>query len=273
MRRIGLKYISSLGSNFPAVNGGKWNLASNFYGDFNRILSETGVEQYDYETVSTFLRFIEDGMLICAARRQYIPNDTGSPYEALWMYISDEAELSPKDLASATLELSGIFDHPEAFTSVEAFEDILHGFFHLDFGRKEQDSSEKPEDEKGDKEETKQEGQKEIDSREDVVKDKKEKGRGKPARQKMSGSRIGYVGYDTLAELEIILSARFSPQYANFGLIFLTDYPVRVETSLPRIYLPELMLFQQMERERIRREEEELRRAEEEERRKEEERI
>ena len=211
MKRIGLKYISSTGKNFPAINGGKWNIASNFQGDFNKILSEAGIEADDFESISFFMRYIEEGMLLSAVRRQNVRTETGRHYESLWMFVPTDISIAKEEIALAASELAGIYGCPDALTSMEGLEDILPDIF-----RKEFESDDLP---------------------------------AAPI-SKMAGSRVGYIPYDNLAEFEVILSAGYSQQYSNFGLILITDYGVRVEASFPRVFLPELMLFQQLERQK-----------------------
>ena len=211
MKRIGLKYISSTGKNFPAINGGKWNIASNFQGDFNKILSEAGIEADDFESISFFMRYVEEGMLLSAVRRQYVRTETGRHYESLWMFVPTNISIAKEEIALAASELAGIYGCPDALTSMEGLEDILPDIFRKEFESDDRSAAPIP---------------------------------------KMTGSRVGYIPYDNLAEFEVILSAGYSQQYSNFGLILITDYGVRVEASFPRVFLPELMLFQQLERQK-----------------------
>ena len=211
MKRIGLKYISSTGKNFPAINGGKWNIASNFQGDFNKILSEAGIEADDFESISFFMRYVEEGMLLSAVRRQNVRTETGRHYESLWMFVPTDISIAKAEIALAASELAGIYGCPDALTSMEGLEDILPEIFRKEFESDDLPAAPIP---------------------------------------KMTGSRVGYIPYDNLAEFEVILSAGYSQQYSNFGLILITDYGVRVEASFPRVFLPELMLFQQLERQK-----------------------
>ena len=129
MRRIGLKYISSTGKNFPAINGGKWNIASNFQGDFNQILSEAGIEADDFESISFFMRYVEEGMLLSAVRRQNVRTETGRHYESLWMFVPTDISIAKEEIALAASELAGIYGCPDALTSMEGLEDILPEIF------------------------------------------------------------------------------------------------------------------------------------------------
>ncbi|MDE6682784.1 MAG: hypothetical protein K2J87_05105, partial [Muribaculaceae bacterium] len=97
MSKIGVKYISPVGLSFPAVNGGKWNLASNFRGDFCRILSESGVGKTDYHTVSLFMKFVASGMFLCAAKRNNVANK--NCLEALWLFVPYESLVTSMELA------------------------------------------------------------------------------------------------------------------------------------------------------------------------------
>lgn len=202
-----MKYISPDGLNFPVVNGGKWNIASNLRGDFNRILSESGVESTDFDSVLLFMKFIEEGMLLVAAKRK--GGKMGIPSnESTWLFVPKGMDISPGEVTNAANELVEMFDCPAAFSSSEAFRDNLSDLFLKDFSLK--------------------------PSKERIV--------------AMTGSRIGYVTFESEAEFEIILSSGYKSQYENFGLILITDNPVPVEAILPRIYLPELMLHRQMVR-------------------------
>ena len=207
MSRIGLKYISTGALNFPAINGGKWNLASYFKGDFHRILSESGIGKEDYDSVALYMKFVATGMFLCCAKRSMAGKKDAS--ETLWLFVPYGTVVSPKELAGLADELLEMFDHPEAFSASESFQDMLPSLFLKDFEEVAYDNEVIP----------------------------------------MTGSRIGYINYEEKSELELILSSGFKSQYENYGLILLTDNPVPVEASLPRIYLPELMLHRQLKRE------------------------
>ncbi|MDE6256113.1 MAG: hypothetical protein K2M39_07965 [Muribaculaceae bacterium] len=217
MSRIGLKYISPESLSFPAINGGKWNLASNFRGNFIRILSEAGVRKNDYDTILLFMKFVKGGMFLCAAKRRFLETVAKKSWETIWLFIPQGTVITASELVSAAEELVSMYEHPEAFTTPEAFEDMLSDIFHREF----------------------------LEEKENVKCN--EKGN---EINPMHSSRIGYVNYEDIHELEIILSTGYKPQYDNFGLILLTDNPVRVEASLPRIYLPELTLHRQLQREK-----------------------
>ena len=262
MKRLGLKYISSTGVNFPAVNSGRWNLATNFKGNFNRILTESGIDAEDDESVALYMRFTETGMLLCAARRCFPVGEPTPHFQTLWMFVPDSILISNEHLSKAAMELAGIFDHPEAFTSIEAFEDILPPIFRKDFEEENSGEEEPSEEDKAAEEAGKKLEREIFEAFSGFGKEKAEE-KEEQARRKMTGERIGYVGYDNITELEIILSAGYIPQYANFGLIYLTDYPIRVESLLPGLFHPELILHRQIERDRIREEEERKRREEE----------
>lgn len=199
--------------NFPVVNGGKWNTASNLRVAFNRILSEAGVEQTDYVSVMLFMKFISEGMLLCAAKRGGDCN-AGRNYssEAIWLFVPKGMIVSASNLVTAADELVSMFERPWIFDNAEAFRDSLSELFLEEFPELPESGSEKI---------------------------------------AMTGSRIGYLSFDTVEELEVILSTGYKTQYESYGLILLTDNPVPVEASLPRIYLPELMLHRQIQREKV----------------------
>lgn len=207
MSKIGLKYISPGELNFPAVNGGKWNLASNFRGDFRKILSESGIGLSDYDTVALYMKFVMSGMFLCAAKRRNSANKDS--YETLWLFLPHGTVIKEAEFIASVSELVSMFEHPESFSSAEAFQDILSDRFKKEF--------------------------------EEVPFQNIE--------AQMNGSRIGYINYEDESELALILTSGYKSQYENFGLILLTDNPVPVEASLPRIYLPELMLHRQLRRE------------------------
>lgn len=262
MKRLGLKYISSTGVNFPAINSGKWNLATNFKGNFNRILTESGIDADDDESVALYLRFTDTGMLLCAARRCFPVGEPSSHFQTLWMFVPDNLLISKENLSKAAVELAGIFNHPEAFTSMEAFEDILPPIFLKDFEEGKSGEDELSEEDKAAEEAGKKLEREIFEGFSGFGKEKVKENEATPGK-KMTGERIGYVGFDNLTELEVILSSGYISQYSNFGLIYLTDYPIRVESLLPGLFHPDLILYRQLERDRIREEEERKRREEE----------
>lgn len=206
MSRIGLKYISSTSPGFPAVNPGRWNRASNFRNDLGKVLSDSGIDEEDCLSVAVYFKLTSEGKFLCAARREESLQWTGLTYEALWMFIPINADIPSEELASSIEELVSIFKHKEAFVSPEAFVDSLPSIFLKDFP--------------------------EVEN--------------KNVEEGMRGHRVGFLSFESLEELKIILSGGFRPQYENFGLLLLTDNPVRVETTLPRIVLPELILAKEL---------------------------
>lgn len=254
MARIGLKYISSSGNTFPAVNPGKWTLASNFRTDLGQVLTDCGIYEDDWGKVAVFMRYVRTGLFICAARRLEVEDASPLDYEALWMFIPSDVKISSKDMNLSVRELTEIFEHEEAFDNPEAFADALPPIFLRDFDnpfeerREEKEIEEERGETAGEEEEVED---KEISKGEDVGKnisltDAHKDGTVLVNSHPMNGRRVGYVPYENDEELELIYELGDMPQYENFGLIFITDNPVRVESSLPRIVLPEMVLLRQL---------------------------
>ncbi|MDE7413803.1 MAG: hypothetical protein K2N05_08485 [Muribaculaceae bacterium] len=234
MSKLGLKYFSPGNPGIPAVNGGKWNIATNYNVDFTKILQEVGIKKNDFLSVCLFLRFSSEGLFVCAAKRREVSPEYRSSFEALWIFVPIAIEIPPDILSTCVEELPLVFDHPEAFESPEAFIDIVPEIFHKDFPDKESQEEKKEEDNPRLSEALSQfisEGNP-IEFKNDNLKE-------------MKGSRVGYLALEDDEELQLVLSGGFKKQYRHFGLILLTDNPVKVESSLPGIFLPELLMLRQ----------------------------
>ncbi|MDE6717987.1 MAG: hypothetical protein K2J70_07335 [Muribaculaceae bacterium] len=237
MSRPGLKYVSPGERSIPAVNSGKWNRATNYSVDFAKVLGDVGIKPSDTNTVELFLRYVTGGRFLCAAKRKRRKTSSERTYEALWMFIPDDCGITPQELADIIEQLPLIFRHKEAFMSQEGFEDILPGVFF----EKENEvmNPEKP----GDSDKAPVEGESDKESRSEKTFDF---GIAEKATPNQEGWRVGYVNLECREDLETVLGCGYKRQYDNFGLILLCDNPVRVESILPRIFLPELALNRQM---------------------------
>lgn len=209
MKRVGIKYISPGERGIPAVNSGKWNKATDMSYDFGRILGEVGIEPEDSDSVELFMRYVDDGMFLAAAKRKFISRENKWGYEALWMFVPGNIEIEGGEIVDCIEQLPMLFDHKYAFTGPEAFQDILPGIFFKEFPEIEVEGEIK-----------------------DISLEK----------ERMKGNRVGYISLESREELEFVVKAGFKKQYRNFGLILLSDNPVRVEDLLPGILIPEMTM-------------------------------